>query len=491
MVSLSVLVPVYNEQHLVSTSLDRLEILTKSPVLSKIEVIVVDDCSKDATPEVLRHFEASRKDKGSKIAWTFLRHEKNGGKGKAIQTALARATCDVTVIHDADLEYHPEDLLKIVEVFDEHGADAVFGSRFAGSEVRRVLFYRHELGNRLLTFLTNLVTDLNLTDMETCYKAVRTELLKSIPIQSNDFRLEPELTIKLAKRGARLFEVPISYYGRTYQEGKKIGWRDGVKALGAIARFAVTEDIYVADEHGSQTLARLSAAPKFNQWMADVIRPYLGQKVLEIGSGTGHLTAQLVPRQQYFATEDNPLYLHSLRALEPTRPYLKAQLCDVTKRETFPKIDGGFDTVLCINSIEHAEDDVAAMENIRDVLATGGRAVVMVPRGQKLHGSLDEILGVVRRYEPDTLRALADRAGFDVKEILEFNRAGMAAWWLNSKLLRRRRFGTGQIHALNALTPVLRQLDGVLPLASLSLIAVLEPKHAQPRAGTRVNVVLS
>jgi SAM-dependent methyltransferase len=491
MVSLSVLVPVYNEQHLVSTSLDRLEILTKSPVLSKVQVIVVDDCSKDATPEVLKRFEASRKDKGSKIEWLFLRHEKNGGKGKAIQTALARATCDVTVIHDADLEYHPEDLLKIVEVFDKHGADAVFGSRFAGSEVRRVLFYRHELGNRLLTFLTNMVTDLNLTDMETCYKAVRTELLKSIPIKSNDFRLEPELTIKLAKRGARLFEVPISYYGRTYQEGKKIGWRDGVKALGAIARFAVTEDIYTADEHGSQTLARLSAAPKFNQWMADTIRPYLGKKVLEIGSGTGHLTAQLVPRHEYVATEDNPLYLHSLRALESTRPYLKAQLCDVTKKETFPKTEGGFDTVVCMNTIEHVEDDVAAMENIRDVLAAGGRAVVMVPRGQKLYGTLDEVLGLRRRYEPDTLRALAERAGFEVKEIVEFNRAGMPAWWLNSKLLRRRRFGTGQIHALNALTPIFRELDKLLPVASLSLIAILEPKHAHARAGKRPNVALA
>src|SRR6188768_3528727 len=173
MVSLSVLVPVYNEQHLVEASLTRLEVLEKSPVLSRIEVIVVDDCSKDRTAEILKRFEASRKDgskdRKSKIEWTFLRHEKNGGKGKAIQTALAKATCDVTVIHDADLEYHPEDLLKIVDVFENERADAVFGSRFAGAEVRRVLMYRHELGNRLLTFLTNMVTDLNLTDMETCY----------------------------------------------------------------------------------------------------------------------------------------------------------------------------------------------------------------------------------------------------------------------------------------------------------------------------------
>lgn len=491
MVSLSVLVPVYNEQHLVEASLTRLDVLEKSPLLSRVEVIVVDDCSKDATPEVLRRFQAARAGKKSKIEWTFLRHEKNGGKGKAIQTALARATCDVSVIHDADLEYHPEDLLKIVKVFEEEKADAVFGSRFAGAEVRRVLFYRHELGNRLLTFLTNMVTDLNLTDMETCYKAVRTDLLKSIPIVSNDFRLEPELAIKLAKRGARLFEVPIKYSGRTYQEGKKIGWRDGVKALGAIARFAMSDQVFTADEYGSQTLARLSRAPRFNAWMADVIRPYCGQKVLEIGSGIGNLTAQLVPREKYFATDINPLYLQSLRTLEVDRPYLRTQFCDVTKKESFPKIEGGFDTVVCLNVVEHVEDDTAAMENIRDVLAPGGRAIVLVPRGEKLYGTLDEVLGHVRRYEPETLRALADRAGFEVKEIVEFNRVGTPAWWLNGTVMRRRKFGLGQVLALNALTPVFRKVDDALPLPPLSLIAILEPKRAYVRTGAKKPFVAS
>jgi glycosyltransferase involved in cell wall biosynthesis/SAM-dependent methyltransferase len=494
MVSLSVLVPVYNEQHLVEASLSRLEVLETSPVLSRIEIIVVDDCSKDRTPEILKRLATSRKelkDKKSKIDWTFLRHEKNGGKGKAIQTALAKATCDITVIHDADLEYHPEDLLKIVDVFEKERADAVFGSRFAGAEVRRVLMYRHELGNRLLTFLTNVVTDLNLTDMETCYKAVRTDLLKSIPIVSNDFRLEPELTIKLSKRGARLFEVPIRYSGRTYQEGKKIGWRDGVKALTAIAKFAASDDVFTADEYGSATLARLSRAPRFNQWMADFIRPHVGQKVLEIGSGIGNLTTQLVPRHQYVATDINPLYLHSLKALENDRPYLKTQFTDVTKKETFPTIEGGFDTVVCLNVVEHVEDDVAAMENIREALAPGGRAIILVPHGEKIYGTLDEVLGHVRRYEHDTLRSLAERSGFEVKEILEFNRVGTPAWWLNGKLLRRRKFGVGQVLALNALTPIFREIDEKLPVKPLSLIAILEPKRVHARTGKIANAQLS
>src|SRR5215510_13591426 len=286
--SLSVLVPVYNEQHLVYQSLKRLKILDTSEHLERIEVIVVDDCSKDASAQVLEKFrEEQTRDSSSKIQWIFLRHEQNAGKGKAIKTALEYATCEICVIHDADLEYHPKDLLRIVRVFVEESPDAVYGSRFAGGEVRRILLYRHELGNRFLTFLSNVVTNLNLTDMETCYKAIRTQLLKSIPIESNDFRLEPEITIKLAKRNARIFEVPISYSGRTYEEGKKINWRDGVRALFAMAKYAISDHIYEADPYLSGTLARLARASRFNAWMADTIREYLGSRVLEIGSGVG------------------------------------------------------------------------------------------------------------------------------------------------------------------------------------------------------------
>src|SRR5512142_946367 len=178
--------------------------------------------------------------------------------------------------------------------------------------------------------------------METCYKAVRTPLLKSIPIISNDFRLEPELTIKLAKREARIFEVPISYSGRTYQEGKKIGWRDGVRALLAMLRFWISDAIYVDDEHGSQILGRLARAPRFNAWMAEFIRPFCGRRVLEIGSGTGNMTRQLVPRDHYVASDINPLYLATLKTLQSDRPYLRAEYCDITDGESFPHVDGGF-----------------------------------------------------------------------------------------------------------------------------------------------------
>ncbi len=493
MTTLSVLVPVYNEQHLVTASLARLEVLESSPHLETIQVVVVDDCSKDATAEALRAFARERgvewRDDGpieggvelkghgrrGRFEWVFLKHVLNGGKGKAVRTALAEATGEISVFHDADLEYHPRDLLRIVKVFVEEHADAVFGSRFAGGEARRALLFRHELGNRFLTFVTNLITNVNLTDMETCYKAVRTSLLKSIPLVSNDFRIEPELTIKLAKREARIFEVPISYSGRTYQEGKKINWRDGFRALWAMLRFGLSDRVYVEDAFGSQILGRLSRAPRFNAWMADAIRPYCGRKVLEIGSGTGNLTRRLVPRDAYVASDINPLYLQTLRHLTHDRPYLDVTLTDVTKGATFPEVTGGFDTVVCLNVLEHVDDDRGALENVRRVLARSGRAIVLVPRGPALFGTLDEILGHKRRYTDASLRQLALDAGFEVEHMLRFNRVGTPAWWLNGKILRRRHFGLLQIKALNLLTPLFRRIDRLLPFGALSLVAVLRP----------------
>ncbi|HVN29101.1 MAG TPA: bifunctional glycosyltransferase/class I SAM-dependent methyltransferase [Candidatus Binataceae bacterium] len=477
-ISLSVLVPVYNEQHVAAASLARLTILEQCEFLSSIEVIVVDDGSSDRTPQVLAEFArekaaAASNGGASKFRWRFQRHPKNLGKGAALRTALGFATGDVSVVHDADLEYHPRDLIHLLRVFVEQQADAVYGSRFAGAPVRRVLLYRHQIGNRILTLLCNLISNLNLTDVWTCYKAVRTPLLKSIPLVSDDFGIEPEITIKLAKREALIFEVPISYFGRTYDEGKKIGWRDGLRALRAMLRFAISDAIYCEDEYGSHILARLSRAPRFNAWLADTIKPYCGERVLEIGSGVGNIAKQLMPRVHYVASDINPLYLQTLSNLGADRPYMKVAFCDVTDVKSFPENER-FDTVVSLNVIEHVDDDRAALNNIKSRLVPGGRAIVLVPQGPGNFGTLDEVLGHRRRYTRESLARLAADCGFEVREILQFNRIGSLAWYLNGKLLRRRSFGLGQVWSLNVLTPLMRRLDTILPLPPLSLIGVLE-----------------
>jgi glycosyltransferase involved in cell wall biosynthesis len=480
--SLSVIVPAYNEQHLVVASIRRLRLLGETPFLERVKVIVVDDGSSDGTAEALEQFRLSLADEpAAKLDWIFIRHASNQGKAAAIHTGLSHADTELTVIHDADLEYHPQDLIKMAKVFLQEPADAVFGSRFLASEYRRVLFFRHEIGNRLLTLMSNIVSDLNLTDMETCYKMVRTDLLKSIPLVGSGFEIEPEITIKLAKRAARIFEVPIRYSGRTYQEGKKIGMKDGFRAIAAIIRFACSDHVYAEDEYGSQILGRLNRAPRFTQWMADVIRPFTGERVLEIGAGTGNLTLQLIPRKLYYASDINPHYLTYLENLIPEHPYLRVGYTDGEKQDSYP-LEEKFDTVICLNVVEHLENDFGALRNIFDALEENGRAIVLVPCGPGLYGTLDKVLGHYRRYTQAQFMELATRAGFHIDSILSFNRFGSPAWWLNGRLLRRKTFGLWQIKMLNLLTPAVRLIDRFLPFPPLSIIAILRKPGVESAA---------
>jgi glycosyltransferase involved in cell wall biosynthesis len=222
---LSVIVPAYNEAATVEFALRRIR-----EVALRLEVIVVNDASTDGTREILEQLA------GKGLVDQVIHHEKNRGKGAAIRSGIAVAGGDVVVVQDADLEYDPQDLPALLLPIRSRQADAVYGSRFQGGP-HRVLYFWHYVGNRVLTLLSNMFTNLNLTDLETCYKLVRTELIKRLPLSSNRFGFEVEITARLAQAQARIWEIPISYSGRTYAEGKKITWRDGVAALFHILRY--------------------------------------------------------------------------------------------------------------------------------------------------------------------------------------------------------------------------------------------------------------
>lgn len=223
---LSVIMPVYNERGTVASVIET--VLSRPEVM---ELIIVNDASTDGTKEELERIETC--DPRIKL----LHHERNQGKGAALRTGISHATAEIVIIQDADMEYDPAEYPILLGPILKGKADAVFGSRFIGSQEHRVLYFWHSVGNRFLTLLSNMFTNLNLTDMETCYKAVRREILQSVTIEENRFGFEPEITAKLAKKGIRIYEVAVSYHGRTYAEGKKINWKDGFRAIWCILKY--------------------------------------------------------------------------------------------------------------------------------------------------------------------------------------------------------------------------------------------------------------
>jgi glycosyltransferase involved in cell wall biosynthesis len=426
---LSILVPVYNERTVVRASL--MQVLA-APLPEGVdrEIILVDDCSTDGTGVILEQFVREHP------AIRLFRKPKNEGKGAAIRTALGMAGGDFVLVQDADLEYDPAEYPTLLKPLLEGRADAVFGSRYMAGEQRRVLRFWHSMINQTITLICNMFSDLHCTDIETCYKVFRTDLLKSIPIRSDRFGFEPEITMKTSKRKLRVYEVPISYHGRTFEEGKKIGWKDGVKALGVIFYFWLVDDLY-AESYGRQHLNNLTGTPQYIAWATALLRPHLGDRIVELGAGIGDFTGRLMGRKlAYYACENEPVYLHALR-----NRFLKTPSVEVL--------------------------DLAVAR-----LAPGGRVVILAPHLPGLFGSLDRELGHLHRFSRTNLTRLFDDAGLTVESLRSHNRLASVAWWINSRLLQSRRISRVTLKLFDKTVWLWRLLDPVVPLPGLSLIAV-------------------
>lgn len=391
----SILIPVYNEQAYLARVVERV-LAAPLPDGVERELILVDDCSTDRTPEVVASLVERYPDK-----IRAFRQPKNQGKGAAIRRAIQETNGDYAIIQDADLEYNPNEYSLVLAPLLDGRADVVYGSRFATRETRKIVNYHHKLGNLFLTHLSNWTTGLDLTDMETCYKAFRVDVLKSIPLRSNRFGIEPEITAKIAKRGWTVYEVPISYNGRRYSEGKKIGWKDGVSAIRTIVKYWLVDDCFyddASDADGPRTFERSRLSMK-----ATVAKsvPFLGLRTLEIGAGQGEASRYLPQKERLTLADADAKNVKFLRAgydgnavvdvarlrldaaasetalfldfNDPSQSTEDLQLAQISQS---PK----YDAIVAFNRVDALQfDDAKTFGRLRSLLKSNGRVVFTLP----------------------------------------------------------------------------------------------------------------
>ena len=464
MSKLSVIIPCFNERTTIHEIVRRVVDVDLGAI--ETEVVLVDDGSTDGSAAVIARLAQSE----PRIR--VVTHPENRGKGAALRSAQSVCSGDYVVIQDADLEYDPANYPALLAPLLSGQADAVYGSRFAGGRARRVLLYSHEVGNRFLTALSNLATDFNLTDMSTGAKVFRGDLFRSIPICCDGFGFEPEITAKLSRLDCRLYEVPIDYHGRSYLAGKKVRWKDGLLMALSIIRFRLGDGLKGVDE-GLETLQSMRWAHRYNRWVIGRIAPFIGDRILEAGAGIGNITAHLLDRELIVAADDNASYLERLAANFSDNPNVRTTEINLEHSDGIRNLsEHRFDTIVCVNVIEHLKPDEEVLRAFFEILQPGGRAIILAPQGRWLYGSIDRALDHHRRYSRTEMRQKMEGAGFEIEEIFGLNRISPPFWFFNGRILRRTSVPGVQVRFFDRLVPLVKFFDRLLPLPPLSIIAI-------------------
>jgi len=461
---LSIIVPVCNQQYSVNSAFLGIS-ATVLPDGMEREIIFVDDGSTDGSYAVLQSLASRNPDV------IILRHEETLGPGACFQTALTRVTGELCLIQDVQLAFNPQEYIRLLAPVLDGMADVVLGSRFLPYQYRRVLPYIQSRRHHRISRLTSRLSNRDFSDVLCPFKLFRTIIVKSIPLRCRGIGASNELLAKLVKRGFRLCEVPVSYRGWSYGAEKPIDLRQMWSAMAAAVVFCFIDDIY-EKQYGHDILHRLSATHRFNRWMADTIRPWVGDTVLEIGAGMGNLTMKLLPRAQYVVSDIDPLHLDFLSQVLAESTRVRVERADLESREDFDRLAGQFDTVVCLNVVEHVNQDELALSNIHRALMPGGRACILVPQIPEIYGTLDKVLGHYRRYTQMELAGKMEQAGFVVEKIFSFNRPAVPAWWLNGRILRATNFGRIQLKIYDSLVWLFRRIDKFLPWRGVSVIAI-------------------
>ncbi|HOW28875.1 MAG TPA: glycosyltransferase [Elusimicrobiota bacterium] len=472
---ISLIVPVFNERFTIQELLRRV-----CSVGIPKQIIIVDDCSTDGTREILKTLESRRPDWAGSTdlnTFRFIYHARNSGKGSAIRSAVPHATEPITLIQDADLEYDPNDYPRLIEPILKGYADVVYGSRFTGN-CQRVLYFWHSVGNKVLSLLSNMFTDLNLSDMEVGYKAFRTEIIKHIPIRSERFGFEPEITAKVSKLKCRIYEVPINYHARTYAQGKKIGLSDAIQAFYVVFKYWLIDDLHDYQKSPYKPLLLMESEGDYNRWIAEQILPHLGNSVLEVGAGVGNLVYYMLDRSQLIITDSDPLIVNRLRQRFSIYQNIEIALLDIASKPSFAQLPSkkGIDTIVMVNVLEHLENDEEALRNCYAHLPSGGVLILWAPAHSKLYNALDKTLGRFRRYTIGQLTHLCRSAGFEICSSHYLNMLGALGWFISGTLLRWRGVDSRQIGLFNLLIPLLRLGAKIKVPFGLSLLLIAKKK---------------